>query len=153
MPIKFKLNNIEQETDVGADVPLLYVLRNDFGLNGPKFGCGRGQCGACAVLLDGASALACLLPLSAVAGKHVRTLEGLGNRESPHALQEAFLQEQALQCGYCGNGVLMAAASLLESNPNPTEQDIRKALRGNLCRCGAQGRIIKAILRAAESLS
>lgn len=152
MAIKLRLNGKTETVAVDGDVPLLYVLRNDLGLNGPKFGCGLGQCGACTVLLDGAPIRSCLVPLSVAAGKDLTTLEGLGERDSPHALQEAFINEQALQCGYCGNGVLMAAAALLTSNPRPTEDEIRSALQGHLCRCGSQARIIKAITRAAESL-
>ena len=148
--IEFRLNGKISTIDVADDTPLLYVLRNDFSLNGPKFGCGLGQCGACTVLLDGAPIRSCLAPLAAAAGKDVTTLEGLGSRESPHALQAAFITEQAMQCGYCGNGVLLAAAALLERIPQPTEAEIRAALQGHLCRCGAQPRIIKAVLRAAQ---
>jgi len=152
MAIELRLNGSAETVTADGDVPLLYVLRNDLGLNGPKFGCGLGQCGACTVLLDGAPIRSCLVPLSAAAGKDLATLEGLGDSNSPHALQQAFIEEQALQCGYCGNGVLMAAAALLTSNPRPTEDEIRSALQAHLCRCGSQARIIKAVKRAAESM-
>ena len=150
MDIRFRLNDDMHEIDADRETPLLYVLRNDFNLNGPKFGCGLGQCGACAVLLDGVSVRSCLLPISQVAGKHVISLEGLGTPDNPHTLQAAFLEEQALQCGYCGSGILIAAAALLHRNPDPSERDIRTALRNHLCRCGAHGRIIRAIKRAAN---
>jgi len=149
--IQFRLNGKQESAAADGDVPLLYVLRNDFSLNGPKFGCGLAQCGACTVLLDGTPIRACLVPLSAAADKSVTTLEGLGSRENPHPLQQAFISEQALQCGYCGNGVLVAAAALLQKNPRPTEDEVRAALNGHLCRCGAQPRMLKAILRAAGS--
>jgi nicotinate dehydrogenase subunit A len=151
MPTQFKLNGQEHSIGIDESVPLLYVLRNDFGLNGPKFGCGLGQCGACTVLLDGTPVRSCLLPLSAAAGKEVTTLEGLGDRTNPHPLQTAFIEEQALQCGYCSNGVLMAAAALLKDKPNPSEEQIRAALQGHLCRCGVQERMIRAVSRAAAS--
>ena len=152
MTISFRLNNEEQETTVSPATPLLYVLRNDFELNGPRFGCGTGQCGACTVLVDGAPARSCLLQLSMIDGKEVKTLEALGSAAKPHVLQASFIAEQALQCGYCGNGVLMAAAALLERNPSPTEAEVRRALQGYLCRCGAHGRIVKAVMRAARAL-
>lgn len=150
---EFNLNGKVVSVENEDDVPLLYVLRNDFGLNGPKFGCGLGQCGACTVLIEGSPVRSCLTPVSSAAGRNVKTLEALGSPEKPHPLQTAFLEEQALQCGYCGNGVLMAAAALLERNPDPTEEQIRSALNGHLCRCGSQPRIIKAVARAATSKS
>lgn len=151
MTIRFNLNEHEVELDIDGDVPLLYALRNDLGLNGPRFGCGLGQCGACTVLIDGAPVRACAVRVSVAAGKAVVSLEGLGNANKPHALQQAFIEEQALQCGYCGNGMLMAAAALLAKNSRPTDREIRHALDGYLCRCGAHGRIVKAVARAASA--
>jgi len=148
---EFELNGDQVRVRDKDDVPLLYVLRNDFGLNGPKFGCGLGQCGACTILVDGVPIRSCLAPVSSAAGKSVTTLEAIGNPDNPHPVQQAFLDEQALQCGYCGNGMMMAAAALLEQNKNPSEDDIRNALNGYLCRCGAQPRIIRAVARAARS--
>jgi nicotinate dehydrogenase subunit A len=150
---KFTLNGAGVSLEIDARTPLLEALRNDLGLNGPKFGCGLAQCGACAVLLDGISIRSCVTPVAAIAGKSIVTLEGLGNAEQPHPLQAAFIKEQAIQCGYCANGVIITAAALLQSNPSPSEQEIRQALAGNLCRCGAQPRMLKAIAQAAEELS
>ena len=129
--------------------PLLYVLRNDLGFNGPKYGCGLGQCGACTVLLNGTPVRSCVTPVSAAVGSEVTTLEGLGTPDQPHPLQQAFLTEQAAQCGYCINGMIMTAAGLLRCNPKPTDLQIREALAGNLCRCGTHVRILRAIKRAA----
>ncbi len=151
MAIEFKLNGKQISVDVDAHTPLLEVLRNDIELNGAKFGCGLAQCGACAVLLDGESIRSCVLPISAVAGKSVTTLEGLGTEENPHPLQTAFIDEQALQCGYCASGIIVTAAALLSKNAAPTDQEIRQSLRGHLCRCGAQPRMIKAVARAAAT--
>ena len=131
--------------------PLLYVLRNDLGLHGPKFGCGLGQCGACTVLLDGKSARSCLTPIRQAANRSVTTLEGLGTPEKPDPIQEAFIAEQAAQCGYCTNGMIMAAKSLLNQTPHPTRDQIKQSLAGNLCRCGTHTRIVSAILRAAKA--
>lgn len=153
MAIEFMLNGAGVRLEIDARTRLLEALRNDLGLNGPKFGCGLAQCGACAVLLDGISIRSCVTPVGAIAGKSIVTLEGLGNAEHPHPLQAAFIKEQAIQCGYCANGVIITAAALLQSNPSPSEQDIRQALAGNLCRCGAQPRMLKAIAQAAEELS
>lgn len=153
MAIEFTLNGAGVRLEIDARTRLLEALRNDLGLNGPKFGCGLAQCGACAVLLDGISIRSCVTPVGAIAGKSIVTLEGLGNAEHPHPLQAAFIKEQAIQCGYCANGVIITAAALLQSNPSPSEQDIRQALAGNLCRCGAQPRMLKAIAQAAEELS
>ncbi len=153
MAIEFTLNGAGVSLEIDARTPLLETLRNDLGLNGPKFGCGLAQCGACAVLLDGISIRSCVTPLAAIAGKSIVTLEGLGNADHPHPLQAAFIKEQAIQCGYCANGVIITAAALLQSNPSPSEQEIRQALAGNLCRCGAQPRMLKAIAQAAEELS
>jgi nicotinate dehydrogenase subunit A len=132
------------------DVPLLYVLRDDLGLHGPRFGCGLGQCGACTVHIDGVAVRSCVMPLSAVKGK-VITLEGLGSEARPHPLQRAFIEEQAVQCGYCINGMIMQSAALLTRTPKPTEDQIRRELAANLCRCGTHLRILRAVMRAAET--
>jgi len=131
-------------------MPLLYVLRDNLGLRGPRFGCGLGQCGACAVHIDGASALSCITPLSAVDPKQkVVTLEALGSPEKPHPIQKAFIDEQAAQCGYCINGMIMQSAAFLAKNKKPSEDDIKNALANNLCRCGTHARIVRAVKRAA----
>lgn len=131
--------------------PLLYVLRNDLGLSGPRFGCGLGQCGACSVLIDGNVTRACVIPAASVQGTAITTLEGLGQPDSPHPVQAAFVAEQAAQCGYCSNGMILAAAALLERNPNPSDAEIRQALDGHLCRCGTHTRILRAVRRAADA--
>jgi nicotinate dehydrogenase subunit A len=131
------------------DTPLLYVLRNELGLHGPRFGCGLGQCGACTVHLDGNAVRSCVTPLSSVANSKVLTLEGLGTDEHPHPIQQAFIDEQAVQCGYCINGMIMQSAALLSRNPKPTEQQIKAELTDNLCRCGTHLRILRAVKRAA----
>jgi len=138
------------EVDAPEDAPLVHVLRNDLGLKGTRFGCGSGDCGACFVLIDGRVAASCDTPLWSVAGKSVTTVEGLGTPDRPHALQRAFLAEQAGQCGYCLSGVEIAAVALLAANPHPTEEEVRAALAKNLCRCGAHNRMVRAILRAAS---
>jgi nicotinate dehydrogenase subunit A len=130
------------------DTPLLYVLRNELGLHAPRFGCGLGQCGACTVHIDGAAVRSCITPLSAVSGKVV-TLEGLGTDAQPHPLQRAFVAEQAVQCGYCINGMIMQSAVLLARNPKPSEQQVKAELANNLCRCGTHLRIVRAVMRAA----
>jgi nicotinate dehydrogenase subunit A len=130
------------------DTPLLYVLRNELGLHGPRFGCGLGQCGACTVHVDGAAIRSCVTPLSAVNGKIV-TLEGLGTDAKPHPLQKAFVEEQAVQCGYCINGMIMQSAALLLRKPKPDESDVKAELANNLCRCGTHLRIVRAVVRAA----
>lgn len=152
MPPTFRLNvnGAVHAVTAEGDTPLLYVLRNDLGLNGSKFGCGLGQCGACTALLNGAAIRTCVIPLSAVGNASVVTLEGLGTVERPHALQRAFIAEQAAQCGYCINGMIMTAKALLDHNPHPTDADIRQALAHNLCRCGTHVRIIRAVQRAAN---
>lgn len=150
--MRWRLNDRAVEADLPADTPLLYVLRNDFGLSGPKFGCGLGQCGACAVLVDGQPARACITPLEDVADKAVTTLEGLGTPERPHPLQTAFINHQAMQCGYCANGMIMTAAGLLEEMPELTRADLRTALSGALCRCGAHQRILDAVADAAAKM-
>lgn len=151
--IPFRLNGRSVKTSVDdPSMPLLYALRDDFDLHGPRFGCGLGQCGACTVHLDGKAVRSCITPTSAVKDRNVVTLEGLGTRQSPHPLQQAFIDEQAMQCGYCMNGMIMQAAELLESNKKPTENDIKAALARNLCRCGSHVRILRAIKRAATTL-
>lgn len=152
MPVEFTLNGKNVSVDVDPKTPLLEVIRNDLELNGPKFGCGLAQCGACAVLLDGASIRACVMPISIVAGRVVTTLEGLGTAEYPHPLQTAFIEEQALQCGYCASGVITTAAALLERDSSPTSAEIKKALSGHLCRCGAQPRMLRAVAKAARQM-
>ena len=137
--------------DADDSTPLLYALRNDLELNSPRFGCGLAQCGACTVLADGTPIRTCVTPLAAVAEAEITTVEGLGDRDSPHPVQAAFIAEQAAQCGYCASGMIMAAAALLQHNPNPTDRQIRQALNGNLCRCGTHPRILRAVRRAAES--
>jgi nicotinate dehydrogenase subunit A len=149
MAIDFRLNGKDVSVDVDPLTPLLEVLRNDLELNGPKFGCGLAQCGACAVLLDGTSLRSCVLPVRSAAGKEVTTLEGLGTESSPHPLQAAFIELQALQCGYCASGIITTAAAFLEKSPSPTDDEIKQALSGHLCRCGAQPRMVKAVARAA----
>jgi len=133
-----------------ASMPLLYYLRNELGLRGPRFGCGLGQCGACTVLIDGVAVRSCIYTMNAVQGR-VTTLEGLGTPDKPHALQKAFIDEQAVQCGYCINGMIMQAAAFLQRNPRPSESEVRDALRPNLCRCGTHLRIVRAVMRAAAA--
>ena len=134
-----------------AEMPLLYALRNDLDLNGPRFGCGLGQCGACTVHVDGKAVRSCITPIGSVAGKSVTTLEGLGSDGRPHPLQAAFIEEQAVQCGYCINGMIMEAAAFLKTNPKPSEDEIRAALAENLCRCGTHTRILAAVKRASQT--
>ena len=147
------VNGRQRKVKSNSDVPLLLVLRNDLELNGPKFGCGLGQCGFCTVLLDGAPVRSCVTPLSEAQGKEITTLEGLSEGEDLHPVQQAFLQEQAAQCGYCTNGMIMVGKALLDRNPNPSEEEIRQAMAGNLCRCATHLRIIRAIKRAAREVS
>ncbi|WP_426440407.1 (2Fe-2S)-binding protein [Bradyrhizobium genosp. P] len=135
--------------EAAPDTPLLYVLRNDLGLNGPKFGCGLGQCGACAAIVGGKLTRTCSIALRDVGEDKVITLEGLGTAQKPHPLQKSFIDEQAAQCGYCSNGMIMAAKALLDRNPVPSEEDIRGALEDQLCRCGVQNRVVRAVRRAA----
>ena len=152
-PISLRVNGKSVELSVDdPDMPLLYALRDNLGLHGPRFGCGLGQCGACTVLLDGAAVRSCILPLSRVGTKEVITLEGLGSPEAPHPLQQAFIDEQAVQCGYCINGMIMQAKALLDRTPKPSEDEIKQALADNLCRCGTHLRIVRAIRRAAANL-
>jgi nicotinate dehydrogenase subunit A len=134
-------------------MPLLYALRDELGLHGLHFGCGLGQCGACTVHYDGVALRSCIMPISAVAGGAIVTLEGLGTPEAPHPLQRAFIDEQAAQCGYCINGMIMQAAALLATTKNPTENQVRQALAANLCKCGTHVRILRAVMRAAAQMS
>lgn len=133
-----------------ADTPLLLVLRNDLQLNGPKYGCGLGECGACTVIIDGVAARSCVFPLAGAEGREITTLEGIGSRECPHPVQQAFIDEQAAQCGYCMNGMIMTAKALLDRNPHPSEAEIRNELSANLCRCGTHIEILRAVMRAAR---
>jgi nicotinate dehydrogenase subunit A len=132
------------------ETPLLYVLRNDLKLKGSRFGCGQGLCGACMVIVDGKAVQSCDVPVSAVAGKSITTIEGIGTPDRPHPLQRAFIGEQAAQCGYCVSGIIMSAKALLDANPKPREDEIRAALAGNLCRCGTHTRMLRAIRSAVE---
>jgi len=143
-----------QLRDVAADpeTPLLYVLRNDLALTGTKFGCGLGQCGACTVLVGGQAVRSCQIPVQAVAGQEVTTIEGLGSPERPHPLQAAFIEEQAVQCGYCTPGIVMAAKAVLDQTPHPTDAQLKQALAGVLCRCGTHDRVIRAVMRAAATM-
>ena len=152
MPEVFKLrvNGNECEVRAEGDTPLLYILRNDLGLKGTRFGCGTGHCGACTVLFDGKAVQSCDTPLWSAVGHEVTTIEGLGSAEHPHPLQRAFIVEQAAQCGYCIDGVILSAAALLAKNPQPTKQEIAAALERHLCRCGTHVRVLRAIERAAK---
>lgn len=143
------VNGEKRRVDAEPDSPLLYVLRDQLELNGPKFGCGLGQCGACTVHVDGQALRSCSLPVSALGGRKVTTLEGMGSTAKPSPLQQAFIDEQAAQCGYCINGMVMQAADLLKRTPKPTEQQIREGLAMNLCRCGTHQRIVRAVQRAS----
>ncbi len=148
--ISFKLNGKPVRTTVPEATPLLEVLAHDFQMNGCKFGCGKSQCSACLVMVDGNPVRSCMAPLSAVAGRSVTTLEGLMNGDKPSRLQQAFIDEQAAQCGYCTSGMIVQAQALLDRNPKPSDAEVRTALDGNLCRCGAHNRIVRAVLRAAQ---
>jgi len=145
-----QVNGASRTVNVEPDTPLLYILRNDFELNGPRFGCGLSQCGACTVLVDGRPTRSCVTAVSAIGAKQVTTLEGLGTRDRLHPLQKAFIEEQAAQCGYCTNGMIVTAKALLDKTPRPTEAQIKKALAANLCRCGTHNRIVRAVLRASK---
>jgi nicotinate dehydrogenase subunit A len=150
-PIRLTVNGRIHEVGASPDTALLHVLRNDLELNGPKYGCGLGECGTCTVLIDGVAARSCVIPIEGCAGREVVTLEGLGSRHDPDPVQEAFITENAAQCGYCLNGMIMTTKALLMRNPHPTEQEAMEALRYNLCRCGAHMEIIRAVMRAAGS--
>ena len=147
--MRLNVNGRIHEVDAAPDTALLYVLRNDLELNGPKYGCGLGECGACAVLIDGVAARACAIPIEGCIGHEVVTLEGLGSRAHPDPVQSAFILENAAQCGYCLNGMIISTKALLQRTPHPSEADIREALRHNLCRCGAHVEIMRAAMRAA----
>lgn len=149
-PITLNVNGKDHTLDVDPDSMLLYALRNDLDLRGPKFGCGLSECGACTVLMDGAAVRSCVTPVSAAEGAKITTLEGLGSADKPHPLQQAFIDEQAAQCGYCINGMIMTAKAFLDSTPNPSREDIKQALNDNLCRCGTHMRIVRAVERAAK---
>ncbi|HEK1685828.1 (2Fe-2S)-binding protein [Pseudomonas putida] len=147
--ISLRINGQPVDVSADADTPLLLILRNDLCLNGPKYGCGLGECGACTVIIDGVAARSCVIPLAGAEGREVVTLEGLGNKAAPHPVQQAFIDEQAAQCGYCMNGMIMTAKALLDRIPNPTDEQIRNELSGNLCRCGTHVEILRAVRRAA----
>jgi nicotinate dehydrogenase subunit A len=147
--INFTLNGRATSVDVDAQQTLLDVLRNTLGLKATRLGCGLAQCGTCTVMLGDRAVLSCDTPIWSVAGKAVTTVEGLGSRQAPHPLQAAFIEEQAMQCGYCSSGMLMAAAALLQRNPHPSEPEIRQALDNNLCRCGVHNRVVRAVKKAA----
>ena len=149
--ITLNVNGKSRMVDVDPTTPLLYVLRDDLELRGPRFGCGLSQCGACTVIIDGNTVRSCSYPVSSAKNKQVTTLEGLGTVAHPHALQAAFIEEQAAQCGYCMNGMIMASKVLLDKNPHPTDDQIKQALNGNLCRCGSHLRVLRAVKRAAAT--
>lgn len=152
LPVSFTVNGVAYSFDLPRETRLIYVLRNDLQLNGPKFGCGLGECGACTVLVDGVAARACVLTLKSVEGRKVTTLEGLGTLDLPHPVQAAFITAQAAQCGYCLNGMIMTAAAFLARNPSPTLDEVREALRYNLCRCGTHVEILRAVMLAAQDM-
>jgi nicotinate dehydrogenase subunit A len=149
MTYRITVNGESHEVAAEAETPLLYVLRNDLGLNGPKFGCGLGQCGACAALVGGKLARTCSIALRDVGGEPIFTLEGLGTIQKPHPLQKAFIDAQAAQCGYCSNGMIIAAKALLDRNPKPSDEEIKDALADQLCRCGIHNRIVSAVRKVA----
>src|SRR4051794_36022020 len=150
--VRFRLNGVEMDVDADPDMSLLAILRGRLGIIGPHFGCGANECGACNVIVGDHAVAACDTPLWSVADKDVTTVEGLGNPETPHPLQRAFIAEQAFQCGYCVSGILISAAALLKRNPAPTSREVKQALDGNLCRCGSHHRIVRAVLRAADEM-
>jgi nicotinate dehydrogenase subunit A len=150
MSLVIHVNGTAHTVAAEPETPLLYVLRNDLKLKGSRFGCGQGLCGACMVIVDGKAVQSCDVPVSAVAGKSITTIEGIGSPERPHPLQRAFIAEQAAQCGYCVSGIIMTAKALLDVNPHPREDEIRAALAGNLCRCGTHTRMLRAIRSAVE---
>ncbi len=152
MGFTINVNGRARSAEAAGDTPLLYVLRNDFGLNGAKYGCGVGQCGACTVMIDGKATRSCVTALSSMNAKKVMTLESLSDGGKMHPLQQAFIEEQAAQCGYCANGMIMTAKALLDRTPRPTEAQIRKALAANFCRCGTHNRIVRAVQRAANQM-
>jgi nicotinate dehydrogenase subunit A len=147
-----QVNGVQFDTDAEPETPLIYVLRNDLQLKGTRFGCGTGLCGSCFVLVDGHPSPSCDMPLWAAEGKHIVTVEGLGRDGEPHPVQDAFLAEQAGQCGYCLSGLLVSAVALLQRKPNPDDADVRESLDRHLCRCGVQPRVVRAVLRAAKDM-
>ena len=151
MAVSLRVNGRTHALNADPDTPLLFVLRNDLKLNGPKFGCGRGQCGACTVIVDGRAARSCLTTVNDARDAEIVTLEGLGSRENPHPVQRAFIEEQAAQCGYCLSGMIMQAKAFLDQIAKPTEAEIKTALAGNLCRCGAHVEIVRAVQRVAAA--
>lgn len=148
--INLDVNGQSHQVDAAPDTPLLYVLRDDLGLNGAKFGCGLGQCGACTVIVDGRAVFSCITPVSVLPGRQIKTIEGLGTADDPGPLQRAFIEEQAAQCGYCIAGMIMRAEALIERNPAPSDAEIRRQMMPNLCRCGTHMRILRAVRRAAQ---
>ena len=152
MAVSLKVNGATRVVPAEPDTPLLYVLRNDLALNAAKFGCGLAQCGACTVLVEGKPVRSCVTPVSAATKGRITTIEGLGTEDRLHPLQRAFIEEQACQCGFCGNGMVMSAKALLDRNPRPSEHEIKQALNGHLCRCASHNRIVRAVRRAAESM-
>ena len=148
--VTLEVNGQRVEVTAMADTPLLLVLRNDLQLNGPKYGCGLGECGACTVIIDGVAARSCVFPLAGAQGRSITTLEGIGTLEHPHRVQQAFIDEQAAQCGYCMNGMIMTAKALLDRIPHPSEEQIRNELSANLCRCGTHIEIMRAVMLAAR---
>jgi len=153
MAYRITVNGESHAVTAAPETSLLYALRNDLELNGPKFGCGLGQCGACAAIVGGKLARTCLITLQDVGDDKVTTLEGLGTVQKPHPLQRSFIDEQAAQCGYCSNGMIMAAKVLLDRNPNPSDEEIKNALEDQLCRCGIHNRVVRAVRRAATELA
>lgn len=151
--VRFRLNDVEMSVDADPDRFLLDILRGRLGLTGPHFGCGAGECGACNVIVDGRAISSCDAPLWSVADKDIITVEGLGSAEHPHPLQRALIAEQAMQCGYCVSGILVSAAALLKQNPSPSSMEVKQALDRNLCRCGSQNRMVRAVLRAASEMA
>ncbi len=151
--VTLTINGTPHQVGADPDTPLLYVLRNDLAMNGAKFGCGMGQCGACTVMLDGQAVFSCLLPIAVLEGRQIKTIEGLGTVDAPGPVQQAFMDEQSAQCGYCIAGMVMRAQALLEKNPTPTEDEIRDHMLPNLCRCGTHMRILRAVRRAAHAMA
>ena len=151
--LSISVNGRTHRVQATPNTPLLYVLRNELGLNGPRYGCGLSQCGACTVHFNGESVRSCVVPVSAAAGKKVRTIEGLGTERKAHPMVEAFIEEQAAQCGYCINGMVMQSISFVKKNKRPTEAQIKKALNANICRCGTHYRIVKAVARGAKAMA
>lgn len=149
--LSLRVNGQSFEVDALPETPLLLILRNDLCLNGPKYGCGLGECGACTVIIDGVAARSCIIPLAGAVGREITTLEGLGCKRAPHPVQQAFIDEQAAQCGYCMNGMIMTATALLDRIPQPSDEQIRNELSGNLCRCGTHVEILRAVRRAADT--